>query len=630
MGVPNMFSDRKRSSGSFPSPWYDMATANMPKTQRNALEWAEYIWQSHATYRMAYERIVSYFLTSVQVRGTNPDKPLGDDEREQWEQVLEGSLSILSVIKEMGINRACYGNAFASLVIPFTRHLACPKCRKAVFVLEEMARLPQFKFKWEPTRYQFIADCPVCRASGRSYYGPWIVQDRPGNVSEGLHVKIWSPHVIDIRHDEYTDDCVYYWRIPESYKAAIRQGDIHKLARIPSAMLKAIKHNLDFRFAPDMLFHMREKAPAGVKTRGWGVSRTLTNFRNIFHSQVLRRSNEAIVMDYLIPFRVITPDVRNSAGGPHSGEYCEPLRMVDLQQFTTAAKRMIRQHRRDPNTWHVLPQPVKYQTLGGEASMLVPRDMLDQANEELLNAIGSPVEFYRGTLQLDAAPVALRLLEATHKGLVEDYNDFLQWVANRAGTLLALPPISAQLSRVTYADDFQQTMAKLQLMSGQMISQTSGFKSMDLDFKEEQRRLSEEAKYVQQMQARSQEEAEQAAFGEQMAKGQMAEGGQPGGGQPQPGQAMAGGAPMAGGSPVEALFANGEPSLDEIAQAAEMLAQQLLQLPETQRLSELRQLAKKNEMLHAAVKSKMEQQRSQARSAGQAMMLGQQGAAPPQ
>jgi hypothetical protein len=87
---------------------------------------------------------------------------------------------------------------------------------------------------------------------------------------------------------------------------------------------------------------------------------------------------------------------------------------------------------------------------------------------------------------------------------------------------------------------------------------------------------------------------------------------------------------MAGGSPVEALFANGEPSLDEIAQAAEMLAQQLLQLPETQRLSELRQLAKKNEMLHAAVKSKMEQQRSQARSAGQAMLLGQQGAAPPQ
>lgn len=66
----------------------------------------------------------------------------------------------------------------------------------------------------------------------------------------------------------------------------------------------------------------------------------------------------------------------------------------------------------------------------------------------------------------------------------------------------------------------------------------------------------------------------------------------------------------------------------ELEQQADGLATELLGLPETQRLSEMRQLKQQSEVLHALVSAKIDQRRSSARSAGQAMLLGQQGAAP--
>ncbi len=82
--------------------------------------------------------------------------------------------------------------------------------------------------------------------------------------------------------------------------------------------------------------------------------------------------------------------------------------------------------RRDPARWNVLPFPLQYQALGGDAQQLAPRDLLEQGMETLLNASGAAVELYRGSLQLQTAPVALRLFEADHGGLVRDYNAFLR------------------------------------------------------------------------------------------------------------------------------------------------------------------------------------------------------------
>lgn len=618
----------------FASPWLDLATMSMPEQNKNALEWCEYIWQSNGTYRMAQDRKISYFLTDIEIGAPDPDNPVGDDEKDKWATFLSDTMGIGEVIKLMDTNRECYGNSFASLMVPFRRFLVCPKCFSQ-FPLREVAQISDFKFKWE--KYEFVASCPKCN-SGSGYRGPWMVNDQPENLERKLKVKIWSPHEIEILHDMYTDDAAYIWRIPEDYKKQVRDGHLYHLERASLQVIQAIKNNQVFLFNPGVIFHMKEPTLAGIHNRGWGISRILTLFRDLWHVQVLRRYNEAIAMDYIIPFRLITPEARSGGGGSSlaEGSMTDPLQTIDMGNFRSQVLRMIRDRRRDPATWHTLPFPVKYQALGGDAKQLAPSEIMDQAMETLLNASGTPMELYRGTMQLQAAPVSLRLFEATHYHLVHDNNAFLRWLVQQLSQLLSWEMVTAKMRRVTHADDFNKQMAQLQLMMGQAISQGTGLRAIGLDWDDEQRAIAEEARRQAQLQAEVQEEMEQAAFGDQIAKGQAAAGGAPGGVAP-PGAAPAGGDPAAGGAapgqaPVTDMLMSGntpQTPNDMLAQA-ESLAQQLLLLPESQKDSELRALSQKNEFMHALVKAQMEKMRSRAQTAGGAMLLGQQGAMPAQ
>ncbi len=97
--------------------------------------------------------------------------------------------------------------------------------------------------------------------------------------------------------------------------------------------------------------------------------------------------------------------------------------------------------------------PVSFQMFGADANQLAPRDLLDQGMEQPLNDAGTPVELYNGSLQLQTAPVALRLFESTWHHLVHDANDLLAWAVEQIARLLSWETVDARLKRVTIADN---------------------------------------------------------------------------------------------------------------------------------------------------------------------------------
>ena len=628
-----------RANEQFASPWYDMATLAMPENFKNALEWCEYIFQGNGTYRMAMERIIAYFLTNIDVGSADPRESLGDDEKEKWTNYLLNTLGVLGVIADADRDRLCYGNAFASMMVPFRRLMSCPQCGNA-WPFDVFTDAKEFNWRFE--NYEFVGTCPHC-AVGRGYRGKFRVNDLPDSWEKKLKVKLWSPHQIEIVNDLFSGDCDYVWRIPEDYKRKIRTGDPYTLERAPLPVIKAVQANCLYRFAPETIFHMKEPTLGGVINRGWGMPRTLTNFRDIWYVQVLRRYNEAIALDYVIPFRVITPMPRpSSSGGMTDGASSDPLIGTDMGEFVPQVMQMIRRRRRNPAQWNALPFPVQYQALGGDAKMFCPSDMMNQGYDTLLNSSGTPSDLYKGTLQLQVAPVALRLFEATFHHMVHGNNDFLRWMVTQSAQLLSWEIVNAKMMRVTHADDFQRQQAQLQLMMGQAISQTSGLKGIGMDWKDEQRMIAEESRYQAQLQAEVQEEMEQSSFGQQIAKGQAGgQGGAPGGAPP---GGQAGGAPPQGmgpgatagqpgaAGPVTGMTQSADTPIlpNDLMDQAQSLASQLLALPESQKKSELLALKKKNETLWSVVRAKMDQMRQKAQTAGGAMMLGQQASQPQQ
>ncbi len=617
----------------FADPFQDLATQQMPTTMKSALWWSEYIWTTMGTYRMAMERIVSYFVTDIEVGGE-----ASDEEKDKFSEFLTRQLNVLEFVSLLARDRMCYGNGFGSVIVPFRRFLQCPKTGD-LYPLKVVYNSSQFQFNFSE-KFEFVATCPKT-----GWRGAWQVIDKPREEQEHLILKRWSPHEIELLHDPYTDEVAYLWRIPEYYKRMVREGNLYHLERSSRQVLEAIKTDKLFRFNREAIFHMKEQTLAGIRNMGWGLPRSLVNYRQIWYVQVLRRYNEAIAMDYVIPFRIITPESRNgaSAGGVAGSD---PMSIYNAGDFRSQVRRMLNKRRRDPASWQMLPFPVNYQMLGGDASQLAPTELIAQGFDTLLNETGTPVEFYNGSLSVQAAPVALRLFESTHRQLVADSNSFLQWVADSVSRIMSWENIECSLRRVTVADDMAKQTAALQLMMGQQLSGKSGLGAIGYDWDTEQQRIADEARKQQEIQARMQEEMEQAGFAAEIAKGMnpATQQQQQAGGAPPQGDPMAGGG-AAGPDAASAMGAGGAPVSDylqtmgpntpvtptDLMATADQLAQELLGMPEGQKDSELRKLKQTHPVLHGMVKEKMQDMRNQARMQGGDMLMQQgmqQGMAP--
>jgi hypothetical protein len=616
----------------FPHPFIDLTSHLLPNLLPQVFDLCQFVVNTNGTYRSALQRVLSYFITDVQVG----DDATGDDEREKWERFLNDLLKIKKVLFDFGMNYLTYGNAFVSVLPPFRRYLICPKCR-TTHPLSVVAREPAYKFRW--VNFEFHAYCPnrdVTTGEECAYQGAWEVKDIRVMDEKEIRVRFWPPQEIEIKYDDLTGDKTYIWKIPEDYKRKVREGHVHFLERVHEDVLKCIKLNQNLEFEPGAVFHLYDPPLAGHKTYGWGLPRVLTNFRLVLYNQLLTRYNEAIAMDYVIPFRVITP--APSPGGA-DGVIADPLRSMNAGGFMARVRAMLRQRRRNPTEWFSLPFPIQYQVLGGEAKALAPVELLDQGISMLLNAIGVPFELYKGNLSVQAAPAALRLFETSWTHLVHGLNEFLQQLVDQVSLALNWESVPVKLLSPKITDDINDQMAKLQLMSGRQISQTTGLQALGLDFKAEQRRIMEEERYVQEQMAKIQKEMEQMQAAEQLAPPMtvsnflMQQ-------QQQQQAAMQGQAPPAGGAPGSPAAPGAMPGMDALSQAlsgpqqgqtpsdliqqAQSLAPQLLQLTESQRQSMMRQLKATNPTLHALVKQMIQDQYQQMRTQGKQMLMQQQ------
>ena len=643
----------------FPDPFCDYASTVMPTSVEHAFRWCEFIALSQGVYKSAIDRVIAYFITDIEIENASKEN------KEKYLDYLNNTLGIYPILKQVALDLIVYGNFFVSVVQPFRRSLRCPN-KDCGFEapLKRIHGNKNFNYQWR--RMEFHADCPYC-----GYRGEWSHVDRRSHEEDKLIVKRWSPYEIELIWDPYTEQVSHIWKIPQHYKRYINQGTLFHLERAPWEVIQAVKHGTNIEFDDEVLYHGKEETLAGVLNKGLGVSRMLSNFKQAWYLQVLHRYNEAIGLDYIIPFRVITPAPRTGGSG---GEMSDPLFTADLGGFTGQVNAMLANRRRDPTAWFTLPFPVQYQALGGDASQLAPYQLMQQAEDELLSAIGIPVQFYRGDMTVQAAPAALRLMESFWSYLTYLLNNLLQWLCNRISTALSWDEVSVKLTRPSYADDLNRQLAVLQLMLGGQISQTTGLRrGAGLDFAAEQRLMIEEQKFMAEESQEAQEQLEAAGLADQMASGAMggpggaAPGGMPptgampepgAGGQVPPAQpgAAAGAAPMGGGGgappttpqqaavpmdPVQAVMAQipvgaeqgmTPPELDSIANT---IAQQIYGLPPGLRQSALRQLKDRSTTIHALVKSILQSLDSQAEAQGRqmsqdaAMQGQQQSMAPP-
>lgn len=629
------------ASSGFPDPYKDLASFVLPTTINEALDWAEFIALTNGVYAQALNRIASYCVTDIEIV---PDKEavgvLDKEKRERYLKLFATKrLNAVKLATQFALNLLIYGNAFVSVHMRFTRYLECPHCHAQ---LPYKAAVENKNCDFRFTDFEFNLKCPKCGKRAN-----FIPDDKYSDKPEDLFVKFWNPHDMELVYDDYTGDTGVVWRIPKQYSSIIRSGDPESIERCPLEIIEIIRDNKNMRFDPDVLLFAKEDALSGVRANGWGIPRCIPNFRSAWYWQLIQRYNEVLATDFIMPTRVLSPPA--GADQPADAVYSSGTEI-----FKTQMQNMIEEHRRDPAAWLISPQPVQYQTLGGDAATFLPREQLEHGMNTMLSSIGIPQDMYMGTMQIQSAPVALRLFENNWQWLINYLNAFLDFLANRCAFYLNEAPIEMRFKRITYADDMARNQSLLQLMSAGEISKTTGLASLGINKREEVRLQAEEDRDTAEIQKAQEEDTQLQQQVEElvpkgittalnnaaMAQQQEQQGGAPpaggggmppmGGGMPpmMGGGGMAPGAPMPGGGsadPLDQMIAQmgTQPynTPQEMMEKAQTLVQQMQQMGPA-RGSALRKLKAKDPQMHMLVKGLLQDADSQMRSQGFQQMRG--------
>jgi len=463
------------------SPLHDFLTAFAPRKLKDLFRLSEYLYFNSSSIYAVLQRFATLPITDIVYNTTN------EALKKRYETLHDKQLKTRRVLHRAAIDRQVYGNAFLSLYAPFIRFLRCPRC-------EHLTNIATVDYKFTLKKLQFTYTCSSCRAKvdGR-------VVDRKITRTDRISIIRWDPKLIDIDHNPITGHSEFYYSIPRELKERVAKGDPHLVNTLPIEFLKALRDDKIFKFAEGQIFHMKMDAPAGIEAY-WGFPPLASAIKLFFYAATLRRANAAIAQDYVVPLRIISPK--------QSSANADPVMTISLDRWASEMKTNVRKWRRDP--LHIMwsPVPAEVTHLGGQARALMTLGEVQDAEENIIAALGLPKEFIKGGFSAMGSGIQLRVLENQLLHNTGDLNDLLQWVTDKVARLLGWAPIEAELAPFRLIDDAQQKMVLLEINrsdpQGPWISKKTIGEAFEIDPVEEREQRKQEAldevRYQQELQ----------------------------------------------------------------------------------------------------------------------------------
>jgi hypothetical protein len=461
------------NSGSHGSPLFDFLTAFAPRKLKDLFRLCEYLYFNSAQIYAALQKFCTYPITSI-VYETQNEALKGF-----YEELHDKTLKTKRVLIRAAVDKFVYGNAFFSMYAPFVRFLKCPRC-------QSLTNIQQVDYRFRLKKLAFKYTCGNCKVSVD--VTDKDVVDRKITRKDRVSVIRWDPKLIDIDYNPITGHSEYFYTIPKELKERCAKGSKHLIDTMPMEFLQAIRDDKIFKFAEGQIFHMRMDAPAGIEAQ-WGFPPLASTIKLFFYAAVLRKANEAIALDYIVPLRIVSPK--------QSSANADPMTTMSLSRWSSEMKTNVKKWRRDP--LHIMwsPIPAEVTHFGGQARALMTLGEVQAAEDNIIAAMGLPKEFIYGGFSAMGSGIQLRVLENQLIHQTGDLNDLLQWVTDKTAKQLGRGTVGVSLAPFRFIDDIQQKTLLLQLNgadpSGPWISKRTLGEAFDVDPADERKWRKQEA-----------------------------------------------------------------------------------------------------------------------------------------
>lgn len=436
----------------YPSPFFDIAHTYLPATVKQMFRWCRYYFLVNPLINAVVFKMSEYPVTDILFDTERPEM------KRRWTSFLLEQLRYRSFQIEVGLDYHTYGNALVSIFYPFLKILECPNCKSKRFAKDATYRFQNFQFHME---------CPSC-----GNHGPARAYDHYIRAPKGIRLLRWNPENVDIRYNEITGEYEYYYDIPNQIRNDIIIGKKSTVETVPQLFIDALRLKKAVVFSKDNIYHFKRPTLAG-KDRGWGTPMILPVLKDTFYLQILRKAQEAIALEHIVPLRVIFPQAGSATSDPYTS--------VNLQDWRDQVAGEIRRWRADNNYIPIMPLPLGHQSIGGDGRALLLSQEIRVWSEQIVAGMGVPTELIFGGLSYSGSNVSLRMLENTFLGYLQDHLSMLKWVIKQTSSWLGWPGVRARFKPFKMADDLQRKAYLFQLNQSGKLSDESLLADADYD-----------------------------------------------------------------------------------------------------------------------------------------------------
>jgi hypothetical protein len=445
--------------GTLPNPFFNQANQFIPRSFHDIIKWSRYITTQAPTTTEVIRKLSSYPITDFLM---DSDQELTVD---TYKKIFK-SIKFKEKLCDFGFDFYTLGNVYTSIYFPIDRHLHCPSCKSSYEVKAAMrSGFAAFK-KWV-----FQGECPNCLQKVNYK----VVDTKSRDISRINLVK-WKPEHVSLNHNPVTGESEFYYQIPGDVKRKIMQGDPLFLATVPWSMVEAVRFGKDYMFDPSNIYHMKSIS-MGSMVDGLGIPPLISHYGLVFYQQMLRKANEAVAAEHMVPLRVLFPQQTSAQG--------DPIAQMSMRGFAKNMKKTMRQMKTDPN--HILISPVQigYQQLGGQGRSLLVNQELQYAEEQQLMSMGVSRELLSGTTNWTSSTVGLRLLENTMNNYVGQVSELINWVMEKIAQYLAIEITDVKLVPFKLTDNEALKAAMLDMWKAKVVSASTLLEAYGMDYNEE-------------------------------------------------------------------------------------------------------------------------------------------------
>lgn len=427
----------------YPNPFFDLANNYIPGNIKTLFKFCRSFYYTNSFLRNVVTKLTEYPITEILY-----DESIDKKWKIRLDDILHRQIKIKSFLIEIGLDYFTYGNAFITASMRPKRFLKCSSCG-----YEEMFENVKFKLK----KYSFYGDCNHCKTRDILM----TARDEEIVSLKNFILHRWSPENIDIEYNTITGTSTYYYNMPARIKKQIAAGNRTVLKDIPLVFIESLKERKKIEISSENLFHFKYPTLA-EEDMGWGKPIILPALKDIYYLQTLKRGNEAIANEHIIPKKTISPANTTTL---------DPYTQMNLGKWRTQIENQLEKWKTDPNHIGVFPIPISYQELGGNARLLLLTPELKFLEENIINSLGVPLEFIKGGASWTGSSVSLRIVENHFLGYRELLTDFLNhFVMNRLNAFLKVPAVKLRFKKFKMTDDSEAKQIALELNAAGKLS----------------------------------------------------------------------------------------------------------------------------------------------------------------